>query len=184
MNLFDEKFIYEQWDNKLLGYNGFLANSIEELQKLVDDENVCPSGMIENTSYDKKDKPFYKVGSINSNTERTYKYAYYDPNYYLKQIFNNGEKIESTPLGKSDWKIDENPTWSDTYEYKYHRLTYGEKCEILFNSFTNSNCEYIHEIREEYEKYKNSHIIDSDINESLILGMIAGIIYQKNNELV
>ena len=61
---------------------------------------------------------------------------------------------------------------------------YVEKCEILFDSFTNSNCEYIHEILEEYEKYKNSHVIDSDINESLILGMISGMIYQKNNQLV
>ena len=125
MNLYNEKFLYTRWNDKLKPEFVFVANDLETLRKAVESENnkmkgtVEPSGGIE--------KPF-----LRSYNGVRYRYAYYDPLYVYKVAFRDGKKVwyggSYTNYGAQEWfEVDEDHDWDDLEEYRINDKKPGKE---------------------------------------------------------
>lgn len=110
--LFNPKFVHFMWNDELEGKKAFLADTIDDLKKLVNEEieynDDCDIGCIGEIQHNVDKFPF-KI----KNKEVSWIFAYYDPNYDLKRACLEGETIQYRRL--PDDNIIPNKEWKDIY---------------------------------------------------------------------
>lgn len=112
MELFDKKYVYFMWDDKLEGKKGFVADHIDTLVNLVNlNSNICTISKTNHNSY-----PF--VSDRMSLGFNFAQFAYYDPNYELKVAHLNGVAIESYAEELKFWVEEKEPEWWDNVKYR------------------------------------------------------------------
>lgn len=94
MELYDKKYVYFEWDDKLEGKKGFVGTDISYIKKQV---NKCTDTMTEIYHSSDNTQPF-TTGYYN------YSFAYYDPNYEAKKAYNEGKKLQWKYRNEKDWK--------------------------------------------------------------------------------
>lgn len=116
MNIYNEKFVYTRWNDKLKPEFVFVANDLETLRRVVEGEDnkmkgtIEPSGGIE--------KPFLRP----YNGVR-YRFAYFDPLYVYKIAFKSGKKVwysgSYDNYGNQEWfEVEDDHDWDDLEEYQ------------------------------------------------------------------
>lgn len=112
MELFDKKYVYFLWDDKLEEKKGFVADHIDTLINLVNsNSDMCTILKTGHTSY-----PF-----ISNRTSLDFDFsqlAYYDPNYELKIAHHNGYTIEFYDDELKKWVEEKEPKWWDNVKYR------------------------------------------------------------------
>lgn len=112
MELFDKKYVYFMWDDKLKEKKGFVANHINTLVSLVNSNtNMCTILKTVDHSH-----PF--LSDRDPTSYSFTQFAYYDPNYELKIAHNNGETIESYDEELKKWVEEKEPKWWDNVKYR------------------------------------------------------------------
>lgn len=112
MELFDKKYVYFMWDDKLKEKKGFVADHIDTLVNLVNlNSNMCTISKTNHNSY-----PF--VSDRMSLGFNFTQFAYYDPNYELKIAYNNGVAIEFYDEELKKWVEETEPKWWDNVKYR------------------------------------------------------------------
>lgn len=133
MELFDKKFVYLEWDDKLKGKKVFIGDTLPQLRVSVNGHCDSLQGMSKNIS----DDSFYPFISP---CGTRYAMVYYDPLYEYKQAYNQGKKVEVYGFVgisrawievKDDWK------WEENYEYRVKPET--PDCYILSMSHAPSS---------------------------------------------
>ena len=113
MELFDKKFVYLEWDDKLKGKEVFLGDTLPQLRVSVNGN--CNS--IQEVSNNLDDDSFYPFISP---CGTRYAMAYYDPNYSCKAAYAHGKtiqcKLNGSPFRWED--CTDEPKWLDTSEYR------------------------------------------------------------------
>ena len=113
MELFDKKFLYLEWDDKLEGKEVFIGDTLPQLRVSVNEHCDSPQGVSRNVC----DDTYYP---FMSSSGMQYSMAYYDPNYECKRAYAEGKtiqcKLKDSPFRWEDC-IDE-PKWLDTSEYR------------------------------------------------------------------
>ena len=112
MELFDKKFVYFMWDDKLKDKSAFCANSIPDLTSVVNSENQDYFHTLSrslNSAW-----PFHSEEKLCD-----WRFIYYDPLYNYKVAFNRGGIVSYRSKGSSDlWIRVTHPMWDDEkYEY-------------------------------------------------------------------
>lgn len=98
MELFDKKFVYLEWDDKLKGKEVFLGDTLPQLRVLVNGH--CNS--LQEVTKNIDDDSFYPFISP---CGTRYAMAYYDPNYECKWTYAQGKTIQHRIKDSSDaWK--------------------------------------------------------------------------------
>lgn len=113
MELYDKKYVYFEWDDKLEGKKGFCGNSIEDLKFQVNYGNA-QTGVLHHSN-NSKGHPFVPTWSDGSGS-LAYPFAYYDPNYEVKKAYNEGKKLQWKYRAEEDWNDWDNdscPRFSD-----------------------------------------------------------------------
>ena len=89
MELYNKEFVYFDWDDKLEGKKGFVAQNIESLKGQV---NNNPKGMVILSSSDDDVCPFtyFCDGEITCD----YVFAYYDPYYEFRKAYIEGKQLQ------------------------------------------------------------------------------------------
>lgn len=96
MELYNKKYVYFEWDERLRGKKGFVATDILNIK-----EQVNKGTNITEIYYSSDNtKPFSPM-----NYDCYCSFAYYDPNYEVKKAFNEGKKIQ--------WKYRDEKQWYD-----------------------------------------------------------------------
>lgn len=112
MELFDKKYVYFMWDDKLEEKKGFVADHIDTLVNLVNlNSNICTISKTNHNSY-----PF--VSDRMSLGFNFAQFAYYDPNYELKVAHLNGDAIEFYDEELKKWVEEKEPKWWDNVKYR------------------------------------------------------------------
>ena len=93
MELYDKKYVYFEWDDKLEGKKVILAHTIKNIKEFVSsgDEGrffIAQKG---------NGLPF-------TNGICECEFAYYDPNYEVKKAYNEGKKLQWKYRNEEDWK--------------------------------------------------------------------------------
>lgn len=114
MELYDKKFVYFEWSDKLEGKDVFCATSIEDLKSQVNYGNA-QTGVLHHSN-NPKGHPFVPTWSDGSGS-LAFPFAYYDPNYEVKKAyFKDGKKLQWKYRNEEDWNDWDNdscPTFSD-----------------------------------------------------------------------
>lgn len=113
MELYDKKYVYFEWDDKLEGKKGFCGNSIEDLKSQVNYGNA-QTGVLHHSN-NSKGHPFVPTWSDGSGS-LAYPFAYYDPSYEVKKAYNEGKKLQWKYRAEKDWNDWDNdscPRFSD-----------------------------------------------------------------------
>ena len=113
MELFDKKYVYFMWDDKLEGKEAFIAQYIEDLIDTVDAQDSRFKNRIHESCDD-----YYKGKYPFSNAIEDFMFAYYDPNYELKVAYNKGKTIESYDEELKKWVEEKEPKWLDNVKYR------------------------------------------------------------------
>ena len=113
MELFDKKFVYLEWDDKLKGKEVFLGDTLPQLRVSVNGK--CNS--IQEVTKNIDDDSFYPFISP---CGTRYAMAYYDPNYSCKAAYAQGKMIQYKPKDSSGiWEDCEGePFWGEVCEYR------------------------------------------------------------------
>lgn len=117
MELFDKKFVHFMWDAELEGKECFIADSIDELESRVNENDsafLCRAQYSGCKSY-----PFY-------DDKYNWKFAYYDPNYALKIACHEERQIQCRRIGYENWVDTPKPCWDNKH------WVYRIKPEIQF----------------------------------------------------
>lgn len=113
MNLFDKKFVYFMWDDKLEGKSVLCADNIMDLIIVV---NSADQNSVRTVS-----KSLNPAWPFCSEEEKScsWRFAYYDPLYNYKVAYNKGAIVSYRSKGSSDfWVRVTHPMWDDEkYEY-------------------------------------------------------------------
>lgn len=128
MELFDKRFVYFMWDEKLKGKKVFTSDVIScliELVNKVEDRSQVYEFLDDDDSF-----PFEDTSGT------PWRFVYYDPNYDCKIAFAEGKNIEVRD--GDNWIPATSPCWSDEYEYRIKpeesdnkRMTYRQLAEWL-----------------------------------------------------
>lgn len=114
MELYNEEFVYFDWDDKLDGKKGFVAQNIASLKSQVNDG---PKTMVTLSSSDDDVCPFtyFCDGEITCD----YQFAYYDPYYELRKAYLEGKQLQFRNY-KGEWEdVDGTPLFTyDEYRVK------------------------------------------------------------------
>ncbi len=105
MELYDKKYVYFEWDDKLEGKEVILAHTIKDIKEFVGSGNKGRFFIAQKGN----DLPF-------TNGLCECEFAYYDPNYEIKKAYNEGKKLQWKYRAEEDWNDwDKNscPTFSD-----------------------------------------------------------------------
>lgn len=94
MELYDKKYVYFEWDDKLEGKKCFVGADISYIKKQVNKSTDTITEI--HHSFDNT-KPF-TTGYYN------YSFAYYDPNYETKKAYNEGKKLQWKYRYEKQWK--------------------------------------------------------------------------------
>lgn len=115
--LFDKKYVFCMWDDKLSGKEVFVANYISDLMEYVDEDNIsCRRDYVLDSNA--VDWPFAVHNSLEEVGE--YKYCYYDPLYDIKRAYyKEGRTIQYWDEEYLLWKdVQHEPNW-DLGSIKY-----------------------------------------------------------------
>jgi hypothetical protein len=93
MELYDKKYVYFEWDDKLEGKKGFFANTINELKTKVENGFELLECHFSNNH-----AGFHFSNSISNSA---YQFFYYDPYYEIRRAYNEGKQIQF-----KDWNDD------------------------------------------------------------------------------
>lgn len=120
MDIFNKDFVKYVWDESLIDKDCFVADDIDTLKSIVNSESPI--------AYEIEKNPG-GIGFKGTVNERTWNFAYYDPNYELKVKFERGYTIqtwedydagedsyEDTHTGH--WEDCKNPTWGVDKKYR------------------------------------------------------------------
>ena len=108
--LFDKRFVYFMWDDKLEGKKGFFADDVDDLINAVEEDYSlgCLKG------YGSDTYPFASADNAHS-----WRFFYYDPNYEYKVAYSEGKQIQVLWDDEDDWRdVTEEPLWSDDDIYR------------------------------------------------------------------
>lgn len=146
MELFDKKFVYFMWDDKLEGQKGFVANYINDLKLAV------------NQGYWTKYGPLHKGSDaypFRTIVDERWCLCYCDPNYFVKRAYYmEGKTIQSFSDNKNKWfDVVGEPSWLDGMEY---RVKPDCPCEDGIDSKACVGCEHSEDGKKEYRPYINS----------------------------
>lgn len=111
MELFDKKFVYFLWEDKLEGKICFYEDNINDLKQSVNNNLKSFTSAL---SY--SDVPSYPFRVTKDRW--SWRFAYYDPDYDCKVAYEKGEKIQFRPKGDFTWVDCASPQWSEDYEYR------------------------------------------------------------------
>lgn len=104
--LYDKKYVYFDWDDKLEGKKGFVAQDIVSLRSQVNDN---PEAMVTLSRSNGDVCPFtyFCDGEITYD----YQFAYYDPHYEIKRAYDAGMTIQYKYEGMTwnNWVRDDMP---------------------------------------------------------------------------
>ena len=103
MELYDKKYVYFEWDDKLEGKKGFASDTIGVLKDYVENGMyACFGEICKNPSNGQLAYPF---GIINySGSSDRFQFCYYDPNYEVKKAYNEGKKLQWKYRYEENWK--------------------------------------------------------------------------------
>ncbi|MBQ3799790.1 MAG: hypothetical protein II837_05775 [Treponema sp.] len=121
MDLFETKFLYLDWDDRLKGKKGFVGTDIHSLRNMVNDTNRDLDDLTCLAKY-KDDLP--AEGNFGAFGIR-WPVAYYDPNYTQKIAYARGRQIQCRHGEFEHWEDCDMPSWYEDYEYR-------EKPEIWY----------------------------------------------------
>ena len=110
MELYNKEFVYFDWDDKLEGKKGFVAQNIASLKSQVNDS---PKTMVTLSSSDDDVCPFTYF--CDDEITCDYQFAYYDPYYEVHRAYLEGKQIQfknsdgdwSDVFGEPLFKFDE-----------------------------------------------------------------------------
>ena len=102
MELFNSKFVYFMWDDKLKGKDVFFDDDINELISEVNNDKLDIYRKTCECKSIKHSHPF----QMNFDDENDcYRFVYYDPNYDVKVAYNKGEIIQFKDANSDyEWK--------------------------------------------------------------------------------
>lgn len=108
MPKFEDKFVHFTWDDELRGKKCFLADDMDELQRLFNEGERETVETCYITAF-----PFETATSC-------YKFAYYDSNYECKIAYEQGKTIQFKSLADGTWQDcgSKEDLWRDNYEYR------------------------------------------------------------------
>lgn len=112
MNLFEQKFVLSEWNEKLEGKNVFVANDMNDY--LNDELWLVPCKVRKG-----EENAFHGYNELCDDLGE-FKYAYYDPNYNCKIAYLKGKVIQvfdETRLNSS-WQDVSNPQWFEDCKYR------------------------------------------------------------------
>ena len=147
MELYDKKYVYFDWDDKLEGKKVILAHTIENLKEFV---NSCDNE--------------YRFFSIQKGTNLPFsngacdcEFAYYDPYYEIRRAYLEGKQLQYKD-GDGNWEdVIGEPTFTiDEYRIKpskiycavwnanaiYCDVNTEDKSRVLFSSYKKEDVEY------------------------------------------
>jgi hypothetical protein len=129
MELFDKKYVYFMWDDKLEEKEAFVALYIEDLINAVNTQDYRFKTRIHESDddYEKGKYPF--CDTVNE----SFSFAYYDPNYELKVAYNNGKTIESYAEEFKIWVEEKEPKWWDNVKYRVKENDVKQNDKICTN---------------------------------------------------
>ena len=109
MKLFDKKYVYFMWDDFLKDKKVLVEDDIYNLEEKVNNGDTYLFEVEDSDSYE----PFKVV-----HTSKSYRFAYYDPNYLCKIAYHEGKTIQiKDSQGWVDWNLNTEPDW-DLYEFR------------------------------------------------------------------
>ncbi len=133
MELYNEEFVYFDWDDKLDGKKGFVAQNIASLKSQVNDG---PKTMVTLSGSDDDVCPFtyFCDGEITCD----YQFAYYDPYYELRKAYLEGKQLQFKNVNGEWIAVDGAPLFTND-EYRV-KPEYRIKPEVNWNIYL-TECE-------------------------------------------
>lgn len=92
MTLYDSKYVYFDWDDKLKGKKGFFADNINDLKSNVKDNRTMFYGEILKSSDSDSHFPFETIDKDGWHAHL--RFCYYDPYYEFRKAYLEGEQIQ------------------------------------------------------------------------------------------
>ena len=116
MELYDKKYVYFDWDDKLEGKKGFFGDSINHLKLNVKDNRTMFYGEICHNVNTNTDYPFGFIDE--SGSSHCFRFCYCDPYYEFRKAYLEGKQLQfKTPEGWGD-VVGEPCFTSDMYRIK------------------------------------------------------------------
>ena len=157
--LFDKKYVYFMWDDKLEGKDCFTADDMERLIEAVNNgySRHQVSHTIYNSNLGKEATYDLKMPFRNKDTCTVHQFAYYDPNYECKCAYAKGRPFQYKARDTGKWcywnySFSSECSFSDDIEYrippkaeepKAERMTYRELAEWLAKGNGQSKTGYV-----------------------------------------
>lgn len=126
--MFDTKYVYCAWNDKLEGEKVVVADTIRRLAAKVesyDKEELVKVKATENAEIS-LDFPFTAIDA----PDCSYRFCYYDPYLPFKIARNNGSVIEIWSSVTKSWIEVENPTWDGRPQYYRVQPKYTKVLEV------------------------------------------------------
>lgn len=162
MELYNKKYVYFEWDDKLEGKKGFFANTINELKSKVKSGFELLECHFSNNpmSFD----------FSNSMSDTAYQFFYYDPYYEIRKAYLEGKQIQYHSVNEIWIDIEHVPLFNsspDEYRIKPPKMYYAiwnanniycdvdveDKSKVLFASYAKEDVDdfiethqYLHEV--------------------------------------
>ena len=92
MELYDSKYVYFDWDDKLKGKKGLFADNINDLKQAVKDNKIGWFGEILKSSDSDSHFPFETIDKDGWHAHL--RFCYYDPYYELRKAYLEGKQIQ------------------------------------------------------------------------------------------
>lgn len=114
MTLYDSKYVYFEWDDKLAGKEGFIANTISSLKEKVNDGS---ESCLQPLCYS-NNPTGYHFSSANPSVRGAYVFAYYDPYYEFRKAYVEGKQLQFKDH-EGNWKdVLGEPLFNGADEYR------------------------------------------------------------------
>ena len=117
MELYDKKYVYFDWDDKLEGKKGFFGDSINHLKLNVKDNRTMFYWEICHNVNTNTDYPFGFIDGYGSS--HCFRFCYYDPYYEFRKAYLEGKQLQFKNKN-DDWEdVDGEPLFDgDEYRIK------------------------------------------------------------------
>ena len=92
MELYDSKFVYFDWDDKLEGKKGFFSNDINTLKQAVNDNRTAWYRKVSKNTKSDNQFPFDFIDEDGWHTHS--RFCYYDPYYEFRKAYLEGKQLQ------------------------------------------------------------------------------------------
>ena len=92
MELYDKKYVYFDWDDKLEGKKGFFSDNIKDLKRNVKDNRTQWYGVICHNVNTGTNFPFGFIDD--SGSSHCFRFCYYDPYYEFRKAYLEGKQLQ------------------------------------------------------------------------------------------